>query len=274
MSKKNIAFIMPYFGKWPDWFELFLLSCSKNINIDWYFFTDCGTPEITYKNTVFKDISFDNYKKLVSDRLGISFNPNNAYKLCDLKPFYGYIHSNILESYEFYGFGDIDVIYGDIAKFITKDMMKKYNVISASDDIVCGYFCLFKNIRMIRESCFKIKNWQQLLEDDNHRRVDEGRYTEVLIKSARKNWLVKFLKNFFSPIRRNNLFIEQHSTPLSYKQWWDKSDIFPTEWRWYDGKLTNNKDGDREFLYLHFMNWKSNKYYFIKKDGLKVNGEA
>ena len=166
------------------------------------------------------------------------------------------------------------MLYGDIAKFITKDMMKKYNVISASDDIVCGYFCLFKNIRMIRESCFKIKNWQQLLEDDNHRRVDEGRYTEVLIKSARKNWLVKFLKNFFSPIRRNNLFIEQHSTPLSYKQWWDKSDIFPTEWRWYDGKLTNNKDGDREFLYLHFMNWKSNKYYFIKKDGLKVNGEA
>jgi hypothetical protein len=273
-NKKNIAFIMPYFGKWPDWFELFLLSCAKNKTVDWYFFTDCELPKIAYANTIFKNISFDNYKKFISQKLGINFNPNNAYKLCDLKPFYGYIHRDILDGYNFYGFGDIDVVYGDIDKFITKEMMKKYNVISASSDIVCGHFCLFKNSSMMRNSCFKIKNWQQLLGDDNCRRVDEGHYTRVLIRSAGKNRLIRFFKNFINPVRRNNLFKEQYSTPLSYKKWWDGSSIFPTEWYWENGRLTNNKDGNREFLYLHFMNWKSNKYYFVIKNGARVNGEA
>ncbi len=31
-------------------------------------------------------------------------------------------------------------------------------------------------------------------------------------------------------------------------------------WFWRRGKLTNERDADREFLYLHFMRWKSDQY--------------
>lgn len=109
--KKRIAIIIPYFGKWPDWFNLYHYSCSKNAGIDWIFYTDCLIPLQNYNNTFFHSISFKDYCKNVSNKLGIDFYPDSPYKLCGLKPFYGFIHSDILVDYEFWGFGDIDVIW-------------------------------------------------------------------------------------------------------------------------------------------------------------------
>jgi len=34
----------------------------------------------------------------------------------------------------------------------------------------------------------------------------------------------------------------------------------PQQWFWQNGMLTNSRDGEREFMYLHFMNWKSNTW--------------
>ena len=34
----------------------------------------------------------------------------------------------------------------------------------------------------------------------------------------------------------------------------------PTRWYWKEGKLTNSEDGDKEFLYFHFMNFKSSTW--------------
>jgi hypothetical protein len=31
-------------------------------------------------------------------------------------------------------------------------------------------------------------------------------------------------------------------------------------WLWRDGHLTNTRDGDREFIYLHFMNFVSARW--------------
>lgn len=55
----KIAIIIPYFGKFPEWIDLFLYSCSlnnkitNNIVIDWLIFTDCEQPQIVYANTIF-----------------------------------------------------------------------------------------------------------------------------------------------------------------------------------------------------------------------------
>jgi hypothetical protein len=56
------------------------------------------------------------------------------------------------------------------------------------------------------------------------------------------------------------LFVEQYSTILTSTPWLDGSHQHPTEWCWKNGSLTNKSDGNREFMYLHFMNFKSNKY--------------
>lgn len=46
MLRYKIAIIIPYFGKFPEWIDLFLYSYSQNaklseeIEVDWLIFTD------------------------------------------------------------------------------------------------------------------------------------------------------------------------------------------------------------------------------------------
>ncbi|WP_367891969.1 DUF6625 family protein [Paraprevotella clara] len=42
-----------------------------------------------YSNIIFHQITFDSYCHNVHVKLSIDFNPKVAYKLCDLKAFYG-----------------------------------------------------------------------------------------------------------------------------------------------------------------------------------------
>ena len=40
---KKVAYVIPYFGKFPKGFDLFLMSCRNNPTIDWLIFTDDHT---------------------------------------------------------------------------------------------------------------------------------------------------------------------------------------------------------------------------------------
>ena len=40
----KIAYVVPFFGKFPKGFEFWLLSCKCNPTIDWLIFTDDQTP--------------------------------------------------------------------------------------------------------------------------------------------------------------------------------------------------------------------------------------
>ena len=41
---KTICYIIPYFGKLPKNFALYLLGCAQNPTIDWKILTDDRTP--------------------------------------------------------------------------------------------------------------------------------------------------------------------------------------------------------------------------------------
>jgi hypothetical protein len=56
------------------------------------------------------------------------------------------------------------------------------------------------------------------------------------------------------------LFVERYTTVLSQRGWHDGTMNYPLRWYWRNGHLTNANDGDREFMYLHFMRWKSERY--------------
>ena len=46
---KSIAYLVPYFGKLPAGFKMWLLSCAANETIDWILLTDDRT-EYNYPN--------------------------------------------------------------------------------------------------------------------------------------------------------------------------------------------------------------------------------
>ena len=52
--------------------------------------------------------------------------------------------------YDFWGFGDMDVVLGDIRKFITDDVLSKNDVIGHA-----GHMQIFKNCKEINELVLK-----------------------------------------------------------------------------------------------------------------------
>ena len=259
MQHQKIIKIIPYFGQWPEWFELYIESCKKNPQMNWLFYTDCGEPVNQSPNVRYIHLSFEEYKCLVSDRLAINFNPSSPYKLCDLKPALGFIHESDIKDYDFFAVGDVDIIYGQIRNFITDELLQKYDVIGTHNRRLSGHLAIFRNTDRYRQAFRKIPNWQKLMEMDEHIGLDESKFSKLFVRHKNHPvWLSK-VWSYSSRYQRRVLYKEQFSTVLSPIMWIDGSSEHPQQWFWKDGHLTNDRD-NREFMYLHFMNWKSNRW--------------
>lgn len=51
--KNKVCFVVPYFGKFPSYFDLFLKSCKYNEDFNWIIFTD-DKEDYDYPNNVKK----------------------------------------------------------------------------------------------------------------------------------------------------------------------------------------------------------------------------
>mgnify|MGYP001227241223 CR=1 FL=1 len=258
VKRSSICFVIPYFGEFPFWMDYFIESCSSNSSVDYVIYSDNPLPKGWPANITYHYISFDDYKNLVSQRLGIRFNPINPYKLCDLKPAYGMIHDNDIKGYDFWGFCDIDLIFGNIRKFLTHNVLNSCDFYSAYERRVSGHFFLTRNTPELNKSFMKVDGWRKVFEDVEHHCFDERAFSSLFVKfKNHPAWSKNILSWLFLPLSRRSVFEEQYSTPGLRYNWVDGTRDFPTEWYWRDGALTNNAS-DREFLYFHFLKWKRN----------------
>lgn len=252
------AIVVPYFGKWPEWFELYLHSAANNPDLDIIFFSDIPLPANAPSNIQYHYTTFKEYCGRVSEKLGIDFHPDNPYKLCDLKPFYLYIHQDELKEYEYVGWGDIDLVYGKLDHFFTDEMMRRYKILSTHLDRFSGHFTLIKNSKEMIMKPFKIWRWKWILENQKNYGLDERLltryYTPLLILprilkirfgGKKITSLYKFLSRQLYPQYH---FKEYHTTPFR-----STNDYF------YHNGQVNSSNGN-ELPYLHFLFFKKTQY--------------
>jgi hypothetical protein len=273
VSQSRIRLLIPYFGRWPFWMPFFLQTCKRNADIDWLFFSDCGTPDDLPDNVQIVPISFVDYCQLVSERLGIPFKPANPYKLCDIKPALGHIHAEHLADVDFWGFSDIDLVYGQLRGYFSEERLARYDLLSTHARRVSGHLCLLRNNERMRQAFMRVPGWQACFEDPEHRAFDEAAFSRLFIR--RKNWpeALRWVADRFNPWRRSSEFNEAFSTPHARVPWLSGGFDFPDCWIWDDGRLTNNRDGARDFPYFHFITWKNAKWCGLSTDLLMQPGD-
>ena len=138
--KNKVCFIIPYFGKLPNYFPLFLKSCSYNPGYNWLLFTDDET-KYDYPGNVHRVVmAFKELQTLVKSKYDFPVCFENAYKLCDFKPAYGHIFSDYLIDYTHWGHCDIDVIMGNLNDFISDELLDSYDKLFS-----IGHFIIYKN---------------------------------------------------------------------------------------------------------------------------------
>lgn len=179
-NKTSIAIVICYIGKLPWYFSYFAHSCTYNMDVHFYIITD----DRSYEGKVPENIRFV-YKSLAeinetaSERLGFKTNISSGYKLCDFKPAYGVLFSELLGQYEFWGHGDLDIIFGDIRKFMTEEVLVGHDLIAVRDDYLTGYFLLFRNNRKMNYLFTESKDYQKVLSDDRHYCFDETNFSFI-----------------------------------------------------------------------------------------------
>jgi hypothetical protein len=278
---KKIAVLIPYFGRFPEWSDLYFETLRRNETIDFIFLSDQDGSRYSAPNIIFHKATFADYVKSVNEKLDFTFQPQNAYKLCDLRPLFGYLHRDIFAPYDFYGWTDMDILFGDIRAFYTDDVLKKYDVISNHVVRVSGHLALFRNTEENRSVFKKIYRWKEALLRPEFVGIDEHGITNALTNTIFDKISQKYkisvnnpVAKLASKIKKRKLYLkEQYTTPFTAIPWTDGTvhSQQPDVWQYKDGVITNQRDADKEFVYLHFMNFKSSLW---RHDGTKAPWEG
>ena len=95
--KKKCCFIIPYFGKLPKSFSVFLKTCATNPDFNWLLLTDDKQSFKYPSNVQVEYVSLQDVAKLADSKFGFHVKLDEAYKLCDFKPAYGYIFEEYIK---------------------------------------------------------------------------------------------------------------------------------------------------------------------------------
>ena len=273
----RVAIIIPYFGKWPQWFNFYLYSCSKNPMVDFLFYTDCDIPKKIYDNTIFTKISYGDYCEWVSQKMNINFHPNHAYKLCDLRPFFSIVHESDIKDYDFWGFADIDLFYGDLSMIVNEKSLTENNLITCHADRISGHFTIIRKSSELSRIGKKIKNWKFKLESQDHYGLDEVDLTQLVYPQLKN--VLRFYRYVIEPmfglgchdfLNRVNYwygkltkksFIEYYTTPIPSGN---------DQWLYDLEKSIIISPLKKRLPYLHFLFFKKTPY--LKTDRYWTEG--
>jgi hypothetical protein len=239
----SIILIIPYFGKWPVWFDAYLCSIAANPTIQWLCPTDCEIPKIHPENITFLSTSLmelNNHINVVVDA-NVPLNPR---KFCDLKPAYGDIFNKHIKGFDFWGICDMDIVWGDIRKFMTPELLSNYDIICSRPEAISGHFNLFRNKKNLNNFYKSIPNQKKLFEVPKFMWFDEIVFTDHLKNLIRKD-NNPFRVFWDQEIIKGGIESEKHQ------------EYYLDRWLFEKGKVYDLYDiNKKEYMYLHFINWK------------------
>lgn len=134
----KICIIIIWFGKFPDYFKLWEMSCAYNKNVaDFLLITD-QHPENLSQNIRITETTIQELQKKMSSSLGFEVCFEKPFKSCDFRPAFGQIFTEELKGYQYWGHCDMDQIFGDLS--ILSPYLEKFEKIGRS-----GHLTLYKN---------------------------------------------------------------------------------------------------------------------------------
>lgn len=252
------TFVIPYFGKLPNYFNVFLKSCELNPNYRWIVFTDDKSKYQYPSNVNCVFMTFDDMKKYIQSKFNFEIKIDDPHKLCDYKPAYGYIFEEYLKDSNYWGHCDIDTVLGNLDKFLDPLFQENY------DKLFClGHMILYKNSyennRMFMKPMEKQYWYKESFSTSETTVFDEmgcgsKNVNEIFKRYSQKVYMEDLSMNCsVVPTRfvkvtynwKTDSFITERKKDALYV--WDKGNLY----RVYMDK--NKKICREDFLYIHLQ---------------------
>ena len=243
----KVYFVVVYFGLFPGYIQLWLDACARNGKFNWLLLTDCDVTELVIpENVLVKKMDIVLLQKFFMDKLSCEIALAHSYKLCDYRPIYWLLLDHYAIEYDFWGYCDVDVVFGRLDRFITQDMFDQYDKIGSY-----GHLTLFRNSWICKMS-FALKggklSWNKVFcchdnlgFDERHGINSIWRYNKL--SYINNTHMVADIDPQYCSFRLTDVF-KNHRLQMFYL---------------LDGKILqgffdfNGKWRTREYAYIHFQ---------------------
>ncbi|WJH39667.1 hypothetical protein N7E02_23335 [Aliirhizobium terrae] len=170
-SYPRIIIFAVYFGRLPDYFALWLKSCSFNPEIEWRLVTDADISAYTLPaNVSYRHTSLAEMTAQIGATANVELTVQSPYKVCDLRPlFWTLIEPD--DGCDFWGHCDLDMIFGDLSEFLPVSLLGSYDKIFS-----VGHLTLYRNspeANHFFEKPHPDLDFREILADPAHRGFDE-----------------------------------------------------------------------------------------------------
>lgn len=184
----KLKLIQLWIGEIPDYFW-FHYETTKNLkDVEFLIFTDCNLVVDCQKYKIIP-VTKEEIEGKISSMLNYNFKITSSKKFNDLKSCFGELFEEHLYDCDFFGFYDIDTLFGDFQKWIFPHM-NDYDVISFADSIhhnrLCGPFTIFRNTyensRLYRN---RLDEFLRSLNSDSIEGFEEHQLTQIALEKCR-----------------------------------------------------------------------------------------
>lgn len=264
--KKRCVFVLPYFGKFNNYFQLFLNSFSFNSSYDLFIFTDC-IENYNYPSNVkvIKTTLFE-VKTIAEQKLGFKVCLGNPYKLCDFKPAYGLLFEEYISGYEYWGHCDCDILFGNLEKLLTPLLEQDYDKLFAA-----GHMTIYKNAYdnnrrfmsehngiAIYKEAFTTPDIYVFDEDCQTKHNNDNNVHSIFLENGNKVYADDLSMNCAAGsaklIRASYIPRERRFVKMPYvkaRYYFSNGNIFSLELT--ENEITENELNRKEYLYMHFQ---------------------
>ena len=243
----KIAIITCWMGTYPDYFPLWVKSCEKNPQIDWFLVADRKPTQKLPSNIIFYRMSLSEIRARVEKEIKLDGSGlTSPYKLCDFRPAYGFIFKQELQGYTHWGHCDIDLVFGDFNTFLSDELLEKYDKIYTK-----GHLGIYRNTELVNRRCFDLGSvypFSTVLSNPNFYAFDECTGMERIYK---KNGYAYYQEAPYIDVsvRYKSSFLLNVAEKNYPKQafFWEKGKV-------YRAFVNSAEEVETdEWLYLHFQ---------------------
>jgi hypothetical protein len=247
-ASHSICIIVPYFGRLPAMLPLWLASCRRNPDVIWLLFTDDRTPYDYPPNVLVEYTTCAALRAVVAERLQLPILLETGWDFCRFRPAYGHIFAGRLAAFRWWGYCDLDVIFGSLRTFLTDEVLDSHDKI-----LFLGHLSLYRNDPAINLAYMDKTIDGEILYERAFTKGDVSCFDEVGIN--------RILERQGRRIYRAVVFADFAQRSFLFRRLYLPGRIDPSGGRqvftWKDGILrrhflTPEGAGSEELLYIHF----------------------
>ena len=279
-----------YIGQlFPSYFQLYLDSVAMNTDtLRIILITDNTNIKDTYRlpnNVIVIIRNIDDILKRAGDVILKDFNqslPNDItikpYKLCDFRPLYPVIFSDIIvshniASHDFIGWSDCDMIYGKLSNMIN---------ISNYDGIgFYGHFTALRNIPVLTNiyKGLSSDSITKMISSPLSHQIDEREYVGIITKIGYKKnikyyWTQRYIADIIPWMHRKESKHDRNNE-IYMLAWRGRRYKFNTSHCLFNSssqklQVFDNEQGYREILYVHLQKRSMNVTFFNYSNSFNI----